>query len=49
MKTSDNEINQCVKDHLVNLQSSFSKYFPETLSDKYKWVTDPFHADSPQN
>jgi hypothetical protein len=27
----------------------FSRYFPEAVSDKYKWITDPFHADSPQN
>jgi hypothetical protein len=27
----------------------FCKYFPEAVTDKYKWITDPFHADSPQN
>ncbi|PNF14665.1 hypothetical protein B7P43_G11540 [Cryptotermes secundus] len=35
--------------HSVNLHSRFSKYFPEVLSDKYKWITDPVHAVSPQN
>jgi hypothetical protein len=24
-------------------------YFPEAVSDKYKWIADPFHADTPQN
>jgi hypothetical protein len=23
----------------------FSKYFPETMSDEYKWITDPYHLD----
>jgi hypothetical protein len=32
----------------LNLISA-SKYFPKALSDKYKWMTDPFHADLPQN
>jgi hypothetical protein len=36
-------------DHLVNLQSRFSMCFPEAVSDKYKWITDPFHAHSLQN
>jgi hypothetical protein len=27
-------IHQCIKDHLVSLQSKFSKYFPEAVSDK---------------
>jgi hypothetical protein len=27
----------------------FVNYFPEAVSDKYKWITDPFHADSRQN
>jgi hypothetical protein len=27
----------------------FVKYFPEAVTDKYKWITDPFHADFPQN
>jgi hypothetical protein len=34
---------------LVHLQSKFSICFPETTSGKHKWITDPFHADSPQN
>jgi hypothetical protein len=48
-ETSDTGIYQCIEDHLVNLQSKFSKYFPESLRDKYKWITDPFHAESLQN
>jgi hypothetical protein len=48
-KTSDTQIDQCIKDHLVNLQSRFCKYFPEAVTDKYKWIMDPFHADSPKN
>jgi hypothetical protein len=47
--TSDTGIDQCIKDHSVNLHSRFSKYFPEEISDKYKWITNPFHAVSPQN
>jgi hypothetical protein len=49
VETSNTGIDQCIKDHLVNLQSGFCKYFPEAVTDKYKWITDPFHADSPQN
>jgi hypothetical protein len=49
VKTSDTGIVQCIKDHLVNLLSKFSKYFPEVVSDKFKWITDLFHADSSQN
>jgi hypothetical protein len=49
METSKSGIDQCIKDRLVNLQSRFSKYFPEAISDKYKWIMDPFHVDSPQN
>jgi hypothetical protein len=26
----------------------FVKYFPEAVTDKYKWIKDPFHADSPR-
>jgi hypothetical protein len=49
VETSDIGIDQFIKDHLVNLQSRFCKYFPEAVTDKYRWITDPFHADSPQN
>jgi hypothetical protein len=49
VETSDIGIDQCINDHLVNLQSRFCKYFPEAVTDKYKWITDPFHADSHQN
>jgi hypothetical protein len=48
VETSNIGIDQYIKDHLVNLQSRFL-YFPEAVTDKYKWVMDPFHADSPQN
>jgi hypothetical protein len=24
-------------------------YLPEAVTDKYKWIMDTFHADSPQN
>jgi hypothetical protein len=49
LETSDNGITQCIKNHLVNRQSRFSKYFPQAVSDKYKWIMVPFHADSPSN
>jgi hypothetical protein len=49
VETSGIGIEQCIKDHLVNLQSGSSKYFPETVTDEYKWITDPFHADFLQN
>jgi hypothetical protein len=35
---SDTEIDQHIKDHLVNLQSRFPKYFPKGESDKYKEI-----------
>jgi hypothetical protein len=47
--TNDTGTGQCIKDCLVNLQSMFSKYFPEAVSDKYKWIMDPIHVDTPQN
>jgi hypothetical protein len=47
VETSDNGIDQYIEDHLANLQSRFSKYFPEAVSDKYKWIIDSFHVDSP--
>jgi hypothetical protein len=49
VETIDTEIDQSIKDHLVNLQSRFCKYIPEAVSDKYLWITDPFRADSPQH
>jgi hypothetical protein len=49
VETSEIGIDKCIKDHLVNLQSMFCKYFPEAVTDKYKWITDPCHASSPQN
>jgi hypothetical protein len=49
VETSNTGIGQCIKAHLVNLQSRFSKYFSEAISNKYKRITDPFHADSSPN
>jgi hypothetical protein len=49
VEISDTGIDQCIKDHLVNLQFRFSKYFPETVCGKHKWITDSFHANLPQN
>jgi hypothetical protein len=49
METSDIGIHQCIKDHLTNLQSRISKYFPEAVSGKYIRMTDQFHARSFQN
>jgi hypothetical protein len=49
VEANDAGIDQCIKDHLVTLQSRVSKYFPEAVSNKYKWIMDPFHADLPQN
>jgi hypothetical protein len=43
------EQSNTIKDQLVNLKSKFSKYFPEVVNDKYKWIPDPFHVDSPKN
>ncbi|PNF14736.1 hypothetical protein B7P43_G08930, partial [Cryptotermes secundus] len=31
------------------LTSRFSKYFPEAVSDKYKWIMDTFRTNSPPN
>jgi hypothetical protein len=42
VETNDTGIDQCIKDHLLNLQSRFSKHFPEAVSDKYKRIMDPF-------
>jgi hypothetical protein len=49
VETSDTGIDQCIKDHLIDLQSRFPKYFTEAVSNKYKLITYPFHADSSQN
>jgi hypothetical protein len=47
MGISETGIEQCIREHLINLQSSFSKYFPEKMNDKYSWIRDPFHDVSP--
>jgi hypothetical protein len=49
VERSDTGNDQFIRDHFVNLQFRFSKYFPETVSDKYKWIADKFHTESPQN
>lgn len=36
------EASDTIKNHLLNLHSRFSKYFPETEGNKLKWITDPF-------
>jgi hypothetical protein len=33
METRDTGFDQCIRDRLVNLQSRFSKYLPETVND----------------
>jgi hypothetical protein len=49
VETINTGIYQCIKGELVNLQSRFSKYFPEAVSNKHEWIMDSFHSDSPQN
>jgi hypothetical protein len=49
MEISKTGIEQCIREHLINLQSSFSKYFPEKMNDKYSCIRDPFHEVSPPN
>jgi hypothetical protein len=48
VENSDSGADQCVKDHLANLQPRLSRNFPQAVSDEYKWITDPFHAVSPR-
>jgi hypothetical protein len=47
MEIIETGIERCIREHLINLQSSFSKYFPEEMNDKYSWIRDPFHEVSP--
>jgi hypothetical protein len=49
MEISENGIERCIRQHLINLQSSIFKYFPEKMNDKYSWIRDPFHEVSPPN
>jgi hypothetical protein len=49
MEISETGIERCIREHLTNLQSSFSKYFPEKMNDKYSWIRDLFHEVSPPN
>jgi hypothetical protein len=39
------ERKQCIKAHLVICSPGIVKYFPEAVTDKYKWIMDPFHPD----
>jgi hypothetical protein len=51
VKTSDTGTDQCIINYLVNLHFRFPRYtyFPEAVSNKYKWTAGPFHPDSHQN
>jgi hypothetical protein len=49
MEISETGVERCIREHLINLQSNFSKYFPEKMNDKYIWIRDPFHEVSPPN
>lgn len=48
--TSDLGIDQCIRNHSVNLLSKFSKYFPGSVSDiyAYKWIRTHSMMISPQ-
>jgi hypothetical protein len=47
VETSDTGIISTSKIIWLICYPGFSKYFPETVNDKYKWITDPFHLDMP--
>jgi hypothetical protein len=47
VELSETGIERCIREHLINLQSSFSKYFPEKMNDKYSWNRGPSHKVSP--
>jgi hypothetical protein len=49
MELSETGVKRCIREHFINLQSSFYKYFPEKMNDKYSWIRDPFHEVSPAN
>jgi hypothetical protein len=49
MEISETGIERCIREHFINLQSSFSTYFPEKMNDKYSWNRDPFHEVSLPN
>jgi hypothetical protein len=49
MEISQTGIERCIREHLINLQFSFSKYFPEKMNDKYSWIRDPLHEVSSRN
>jgi hypothetical protein len=36
VESSATGIDQCIRNHFVNLKFRFSKYFPGAVSDKYK-------------
>jgi hypothetical protein len=47
MEISKIGIERCIREHLINLQSSFYKYLPEKMNDKHSWIRDPFHDVPP--
>jgi hypothetical protein len=49
MEIIETGIEWCIRKHLINLQSSFCKYFPEKMNDKYSWIRESFHEVSPPN
>jgi hypothetical protein len=49
MEISETGTERFIREHLINLQSSFSKYFPEKMNDKYSRIRDAFHEVSPPN
>jgi hypothetical protein len=49
MEISETGTERCIRERLINLQSRFSKYFPEKMNDKYSWIRDLFHEVSPPN
>jgi hypothetical protein len=42
VETNDTGTHNYTKYHFVNIQFRFSNYFPEAVTDKYKWIMDPF-------
>jgi hypothetical protein len=49
MEISETGTERCIREHLINLQSGLSKYFPEKMNGKYSWIRDTFHEVSPSN
>jgi hypothetical protein len=38
VKTSDSAVDECIRDHLVSLQSRLSKYFSEAVNINGSWI-----------